>query len=55
MIDWYGNEDDKEALQRGFQGQGSLEAMRGDLTLAELATQAWRAPHDDRILESTGH
>ena len=26
-MDWYGNEDDKEALQRGFQGEGG---GRGD-------------------------
>jgi len=41
-MDWYGNEDDEEALQRGFQGQGALEAIRGDLTLAELEERAGR-------------
>lgn len=33
----HGNEEDKEALQRGFQVGGGVEAIRGDLTLAELA------------------
>lgn len=38
-MDWYGNEDDEKALQRRFQSQGALEAIRGDLTLAELAAK----------------
>jgi transposase len=42
----YGNEDDEKALQRGFSFAGlrlkakvALEAIRGDLTLAELGTK----------------
>jgi transposase len=38
-MDWYRNEDDEEALQYGLQGQGALEAIRGDLMLAELAAK----------------
>jgi len=39
-MDWYGNEDDEGALQRRYQGQGGrLEAIRGDLTLAELSAK----------------
>jgi transposase len=38
-MDWYGNEDDEEAPQRGFQGEGSAGGVRGDLTLAELAAK----------------
>lgn len=37
-MDCYGNGGDEEALQRGFQGEGSA-AIRGDLTLAELAAK----------------
>lgn len=38
-MDWYGNEDDEEALQRRFKAKVALEAIRGDLTLAELAAK----------------
>ena len=40
-MEWYGDEDDEEALQRGFQSQGcaAKEAIRGDLTLAELGAK----------------
>ena len=39
-MDWYRNEVDQGALQRRFQGQGGrLEAIRGDLTLAELSAK----------------
>nr|WP_294846400.1 hypothetical protein [uncultured Sphingomonas sp.] len=38
-VDWYWNEDDEEKLQRGLQGKVALEAVRGDLTLAELAAK----------------
>ena len=38
-MDWYGNADDEKALQRGFQGEGGVEAIRGDLMLAELAAR----------------
>jgi len=45
-MDWYGNEDDEKALQRRFSFAGlrlkakeALEAIRGDLTLAELAAK----------------
>ena len=33
------NEDDEKTLQRGFQSKVALEAIRGDLTLAELGSK----------------
>lgn len=33
-MDWSGNDDDENALQRGFQGEGSAGGDQGDLMLA---------------------
>ena len=38
-MDWYGNKDDEEAIERGFQGQGCAGGDAGDLTLAELTAK----------------
>lgn len=38
-MDWYGNQDDEKALQRGFQGEGGVGSDPGDLMLAELAAR----------------
>jgi hypothetical protein len=48
-----GNEDDEKALQRGFKAKVAMEAIRGDLTLAELAAKHG-ASHDDRRVEASG-
>jgi transposase len=37
-----------------FKSKVALEAIRGDLTLAELPAKHGRSPHDDCRLEAAG-
>jgi len=38
-MDWYGHEDDEEALQRGFQGEGGAGGDPGRPDAGELAAK----------------